>query len=1289
MPGVSTLVDLMPTRFDALNDGCSIVLENSPEDEEGNPDGARVEDLIATVGIAGTVVRLGFVDGRLGTEGDIKWDRLFRVDQIGRTTRSVTLGLVDALLLPGEKPIGAAIRDSDWPASPSESYGMVRGAVFGKVDGLPLVPVEVGLVATLAGEIDDQEKVIDVAGELSLWPDSGYVEIGDETVWYPVIDRAAKRLGGVAAPCVRGTGFPLTVAAGHSSGAVVRELYTGREAVLNGPLSARATSMAITPGSQALPSSGVVVVDGEAIRYTGKTGNTLTGLGRGVAVPTGAVVHDWGTSVRTIPSVGGARRYRYVVAEGPVSAVANCRGVDTGETGTGSRELALPAGVVPVVSEVTVPSGRVFTVADFAARPRLERFASSRSRVPEEWFSATDGTYDPLTGYALATSFLRWKAGPTCGANVAGQIPLCLDPAASTQAVILKTSAADRVLDLVFNGHFDGALNNPRRLFGRFGEARLRMRVQYDRNSTTAGSYEIRKNGAVVRNGTIRPPAAIAAGGAISGSQTLPRSRWGIQRQGQNVRLSRISGGFATSASGFWVDPSQGVPSNGSPVSQAATDGSDKTFVCGDWDFYAGAPRQYNTTQNPNPIPSPLFGDLVLQHAEPLREATSKDKLIGISITTKGVSGTSWQSPEYVQVQFFSDKACTVETFKVILRYPNTTGPLTLPAGFSWSKLQGIIIRTGQYVYGYGSNPLPGPSAYAVCVSEIQLQIQVDPYAEGQDTDTTVSGSYFAVSGVAVPSAPFEQVVSLGRLARDWGLAQGKDPWEFFSQGAPAGTTGGLEVLLNLPGNGDAVQLAVGMVGLEVDYAAPEVVYDAPLIADVDGRVGTPVGGGAAVVLENPVDLLAYLVDGAEFYGMGAYRDSATFVAARAEAEGAGIRCSRAVTGEVELRELMGSLCGENRLLLLLDGSTLSARWRGVDISEADAVMEIGDDAVDLGGRLLEDSFPRENRVEEFANQLGYYYRRNLVSDDFRTYYEVNDAVSQAGALGLRRRTLDLNWQQSARGYAGGLAGQRAAVAGLAGFGLGLAGRLWDFAQIPVSGAVGERLQRHDVVLVHHPRAALFHAPARVVRTERLGGPYRWLVTVMCEPGMAGYYWIGQTAGGALQRDTYVRMLGGGLGIEFVLWGVRLARLTAGGDLLLRGGVTLLQGGGVADAKLTGTPANSALRWDDVEDGGRLVFYLQRYDLPPALRAERAAWLTAAGDLVVGAVQDGGINPKPVRDLEAGADLGAGYVDSGIVDTGTGGVTGLIRFAGAGQSLMELGKYDLRVRGRVVAGGLR
>jgi hypothetical protein len=710
------------------------------------------------------------------------------------------------------------------------------------------------------------------------------------------------------------------------------------------------------------------------------------------------------------------------------------------------------------------------------------------------------------------------------------------------------------------------------------------------------------------------------------------------------------------------------------------------TGFSGAWDYLNNAPAEVLTSPG-----QPFSGRTpVFVNSRPLPAATSKDKIN--SVTWSMTAYKNYRTPNTVQIEFFSDVGMATRVYNQLFSNV-TSGVCTIAGGWSWSKIQAIKITLSPAVY-LRTDPSPsGPNAVwgGNSFSNFVLNIEYDPQAEGQDTDTTVSGGYFAVSGVNVPSKVFEQEISLGRIAQDWARTAGVDPWAFFTKAAPAGTTGGVQVLLSLPANGDPVQFAVIGLALELDYGAAETVWDGAIVADVDGRTGTPVGGGAVTVLENPVDLLAYLIDSPEYFGMAAYRDSASFEAVREEAEGAGWRMALGVIEDITLRDLTAALLGESRLVLLFDQGTLFCRWGSAWIDASDAVAGIGDG----GGSerlLLRDDFAREVRLEEFFNQVMFYYRRNLRTGDYRATMEARDEDSQAAGYGMRARPSgNLMWHQSARGYAGGFEDQKARVSGLAQYYLSLALQLWEYADVAVAPSVGETLQRCDTVLVNRARAGCYGAPGRVVALARVDQPApHWSVTVQMVPQADRFYWQGVTAGGAIAvPGTFVRPIQGGQAFEFVISGVRVAVLTGTGDLRLKGSLKLLRSSLLGYEKLGGVPENECLRWTPEDDGGRLLFFLRRWDLAgPGEPRERVAWLTIGGDLVVGAVHDGGVNPHPVRDLVTVADLGAEVLPNGITDTGEVGVTGAVRFAVGGRAVMEIGVWSARLRGGIISGGL-
>lgn len=112
------------------------------------------------------------------------------------------------------------------------------------------------------------------------------------------------------------------------------------------------TSIEVTDASR-LPNSGTAQVDVEKMDYTGKSGNTLTGLTRGVGGTTPAE-HDRGATLAEIQT-----QYDYLVAGHPVKSLANLK-VD------GVRQLGTDFELHP-------DDGKGRAIIRFLTRPTIER----------------------------------------------------------------------------------------------------------------------------------------------------------------------------------------------------------------------------------------------------------------------------------------------------------------------------------------------------------------------------------------------------------------------------------------------------------------------------------------------------------------------------------------------------------------------------------------------------------------------------------------------------------------------------------------------------------------------------------------------------------------------------------------------------------------------------------------------------------------------------------------------------------------------------------------------------
>lgn len=1273
-PGVPKRLDLSSLRMDALNDAVTLTLLNTPEDFDGETDAARIQTLMADVSVAMVLVKVGFceLDTLSGGEADVKWDGLYRIDRVDRTAHQVQFYCVDATLHPGEKMIGEPVADRDWPTAPESSYGQVRGPVFGKVDSLPLVPVETGLEANLAGEIDEQDGVIVLSGNLDLWPLTGLVQIEDEFVYYPIINKTTRVLGTTASKCTRGAGGTPTIPGNYLYTTPVVEIYSG----IGGELGAALTPLQLTATvvCRNWPASGVFLIGSEYVRYASIAGSgliwTLSGLTRGFAAPSLIKVHNAGSIVRTVPTV-----FRYVVAAGSVNAVTNVRVVDQA-----GNEAAYVGTATP--SQVTTPSGRNVAVLALSLRPKIEGYEGSVSQVPPEWIVEGNGQ---LSSEGFMNAYLRWSAGPQMASNLAAQMQYVLDPSASGKFAVLKSNSADRIFNVIFDAGWT-ALNAPRPKYGRFKEARLRAKYQYDQLTEQSATFVIYKDGVLQKSGLLRPASGTAptgggtGNGTVSGTQVLRKESWLTQTQVRQIRLApEGTVQFANNLQGEWINPFK-TAANGNikgtnelPALDDVIDGDRRTFLSGFWNYSVAQP---NTTGGLS-FTGPLY--LLSRDVLPVGEATAKEKLVRIKLTHRKplwAQATAsnnlrdyWTGNEF-RVTLRNAAGGVTHQYTVRFNYSNSTDvhvhTQTLPASFGWVNCQSIEVMAPQ-MYAIGS------SIIGQTVGDLQVDIEYLPDVEGQRVNTTVDGGFFSVTGtpggaIKIPSAVFEQAISIGNLAKTWGETTGNDPWEYFS-GA------GLDIQVFLQSSAGDVLFALADLEMELEYEAISVNFDVTVVADVDGRTGTPVGGGATVVLENPVDVLAYLVDQSEFFGMNVYRDSASFVTARALVNSQ--KVSRAVVSEITVRDLVASLCAECRMLPLFDAALYYVKYLAGEPTTSDSVGTFGDQA-DPAKALMLDNFPVSNRVEDIANSLGFSYRRNYRTSDFRAVMEVDDLASQATAVGRRRQTPQLDWHQSARGYAGGFAEQKGVVQGLAEYALSQSKVLWDYATIELSAAAAEALQRYDALILNRERSNYYNALGRVVATRRTDTK-TWGVQVRMSPSTNGIYWQSVST-----PTSYIRVAHNGGLFEFYILGVKCMEITAGGNVRAKGGIWMGYASNIVTsgaAGEVGTPNNPSIRYEP--GSSFILFYRQRLSGVYAGQMEMLAKLRSDGVLIVHAYDDGSTITQ--RGKRGGAVMSGATGAAGIVDTGAGGTTGVLRFFLGNQVAAEFGDARLDARGSISA----
>lgn len=212
-------------------DQCRIALASTPEDANAP------SNLIAANRLEGSVVRLYavFSDGTALVADDRIILHTYLIEDIASLTdEAVVLTLSDFVLGYLEKMKTVAITESDFPQSDPASIGSPLPIIFGSVSDCPLIPVAVGGRTTLDGILDADDTFIDVT-ELSSDPLSPYyfaaspqtpltIRIDAEEITVKGLSYALKRFGSASDASLLERGANATTPAQHGDGSTVLEV---------------------------------------------------------------------------------------------------------------------------------------------------------------------------------------------------------------------------------------------------------------------------------------------------------------------------------------------------------------------------------------------------------------------------------------------------------------------------------------------------------------------------------------------------------------------------------------------------------------------------------------------------------------------------------------------------------------------------------------------------------------------------------------------------------------------------------------------------------------------------------------------------------------------------------------------------------------------------------------------------------------------------------------------------------------------------------------------------------
>lgn len=1062
---------------------------------------------------------------------------------------------------------------------------------------------------------------------------------------------------------------------GHCEGVPLIPVEVGSEVTLRDAISETSTSATLEGTDwRNLGSWGYAYFENELVTYSTVTGGglaaycvlTLTRGGGGDRIP---AAHSAGSQVHICPMFSGAMRYRYLIFQGTSWANRNDRWRAVSREG---NEVFIDA---PNVTGRVTALGNYFFVADWNSRIKLDGYSNSLSMFPDEWTSEVT-TIDPATGYATPTGFARWRAGSAISSALTAQIPVALDRNASTQALYLKANdSASRTLHLIFDLNQAGNIATFIKKWGRFAEARLNLRIQYSERSDYRPTWTILHDNATVKTGTIEgPPDAttIETGdGTISGTATLPKGRWKGQPTEKQVKLGMRAHGYYMSGQYVtMIDPfATSFDPTGTISVNNILDGNDQTGLGGM--EAPGVPVTLVSSSSSSPPAAVRETYSTIYNLAPLfTSATQKDKLTRMRLRLAQVldeNGDIYTDPPFqgfaVYVKIWAGEnqtgkvlhqasyVCPYNQAYVWLDIPvtgmQTTKPMSVTITPTW--FHGPVYTPGEtYPYEWTG----------AVIGDIGLYITTDPWLEGQEVDTVVNGSSFFLTGTggtgSVPSSVYDYSIPLTDIVNAWAADNAADPWEFFNDTADGGGNNGMGFKLHIGAVG-TLQIAVGDIELELGYNAYQPEWGAQLLADVQGLTGNLIAGGTGL-LENPADILAHLIDSTDFLGLSGFRSAALFQAMRTAV--ARYKFARCIREETTIQSLVASLCRECNHVLLFDGLTLYPKAITPTLSKAASVMTIGVQS-DPALTVLSDDITIKQDAGQYYNKVSFGYRKNILTGEAGAIRENSVAAVHSALANRQAPHTMLEWQQSWRGYTSRTL-QDSAVAVYATDQLTLVSTLWDYVEVPVYLAAGERLQRGDVVTFTYTRAGLLEVPARVVSTARDNSQV-WRVGLQMSPLNSAYYWFYSARSSYPDYDTYpnvdywLRYRLSLTELEIVIWGIHVATIDVYGNISVKGDVILTGYSGSGRVGTEGAPQHNAITADTSETDPKILFWLWRgedstYELVMALKKN--------GDLYL----YGDRRTTNLRDwLTYGTYT---KTDVGVHDTGDGkSVTGQLRFS--------------------------
>lgn len=331
-----------------------------------------------------------------------------------------------------------------------------------------------------------------------------------------------------------------------------------------------------------------------------------------------------------------------------------------------------------------------------------------------------------------------------------------------------------------------------------------------------------------------------------------------------------------------------------------------------------------------------------------------------------------------------------------------------LPSNLLPLTVQDIL--NGEFAFAHDGGSYNTPTNPPTLASRFrirawQLSVNIDPAFVGSQTPLTGTLRNLDHHGLAYGSSRLIQKVSLGSLARQYG-SSASGYWDFFDGSFQ------VEIAEDSAQTHDT-QILIFDIRLytKARETLEQILRDdqVELIADVKGLQGVRViaNGSSVGFMEYPGQFLYHLLTDSRFLGLdgATATDRATLSSLAAVYGQRGFRCARWIDEPQTYEQLISSLCLNMGIRYYHNGTTF--KWLGMSLFQIEESVDYALTTNDIFTEVSKAPTP----ITLLVNQAALYFKRDYDGDRrFLGVVEKNNAAAQDGAVGVLRKTFDLEW---------------------------------------------------------------------------------------------------------------------------------------------------------------------------------------------------------------------------------------------------------------------------------------